>query len=215
MSQPWKVICNKCGGTITSVDESITEWCPHCHARLGSIESPKIGEMTPAEFNAYYLYNMVDFNQNGKLDCKELQSALSFGGLQFSLPTVNILLAKHDRNRNGQLEFDEFKSLIDEVWRWKEAFDYFDTDKSGSIDFGELQQALIMIGVNLSPTTYQTVFFASDTDRSGSISMDEFIKLVTELQLSQIRYMELEKDESGKVNLSYDKFVDLIFSIRT
>lgn len=73
------------------------------------------------------------------------------------------------------------------MWRWKEAFDYFDTDKSGSIDFGELQQALIMIGlrlswwvicsVNLSPTTYQTVFFASDTDRSGSISMDEFIKV--------------------------------------
>lgn len=47
---------------------------------------------------------------------------------------------------SGQLEFEEFKSLIDEVWRWKEAFDYFDTDKSGSIDFGELQQALIMIG---------------------------------------------------------------------
>ena len=36
---------------------------------------------------------------SGKLDCKELQSALSVGGLQFSLPTVNILLAKHDRNR--------------------------------------------------------------------------------------------------------------------
>ena len=27
--------------------------------------------------------------------------------------------------------------------------------------------------------------------------------------------MELDKDESGKVNLSYDKFVDLIFSIRS
>ena len=137
---------------------------------------------------------------------------------------------------SGQLEFEEFKSLIDEVWRLKEAFDYFDTDKSGSIDFGELQQALIMIGyisarqvtpsINLSPTTYQTVFFSSDTDRSGSISMDEFIKvrllsdctmvqLVTELQLSQIRYMELDRDESGRVNMSYDKFVDLIFSIRT
>ena len=52
---------------------------------------------------------MVDLNKkcvcwefmscSGKLDCKELQSALSVGGLQFSLPTVNILLAKHDRNR--------------------------------------------------------------------------------------------------------------------
>ena len=47
---------------------------------------------------------------------------------------------------SGQLEFDEFKSLLDEVWRWKDAFDFFDLDKSGSIDFQELQQALAMIG---------------------------------------------------------------------
>lgn len=209
------VTCSNCGGVVTSVNDTIVDLCPHCHCRLGESEPPKSEESDTAERSAYFLYNMVDLNKNGKLDCKELQSALSVGGLQFSLPTVNILLAKHDRNRNGQLEFEEFKSLIDEVWRWKEAFDYFDTDKSGSIDFGELQQALIMIGINLSPTTYQTVFFSSDTDRSGSISMDEFIKLVTELQLSQIRYMELDRDESGRVNMSYDKFVDLIFSIRT
>ena len=47
---------------------------------------------------------------------------------------------------SGQLEFDEFKSLLDEVWRWKDAFDFFDLDKSGSIDFQELRQALAMIG---------------------------------------------------------------------
>ena len=126
---------------------------------------------------------------------------------------------------SGQLEFDEFKSLLDEVWRWKDAFDFFDLDKSGSIDFQELQQALAMIGylllrqiissVFLSPTTFQTVFFSSDTDRSGSISMDEFIKLVTELQLSQIKYMSIDRDENGRVDLSYDTFVDLIFSIRS
>ena len=46
---------------------------------------------------------------------------------------------------SGQLEFDEFKSLLDEVWRWKDAFDFFDLDKSGSIEFLELLQALAMI----------------------------------------------------------------------
>ena len=59
------------------------------------------------------------------------------------------------------------------------------------------------------------MFFSSDTDRSGSISMDEFIKLVTELQLSQIKYMSIDRDENGRVDLSYDTFVDLIFSIRS
>ena len=98
-------------------------------------------------------------------------------------------------------------------------------DKSGSIDFQELQQALAMIGwgkggglmnrIHLSPTTFQIVFFSSDTDRSGSISIDEFIKLVTELQLSQIKYMSLDRDENGRVSLTYDNCVDLIFSIRS
>lgn len=35
--------------------------------------------------------------------------------------------------------------------------------------------------IALSPTTFQTVFFSSDTDRSGSISMDEFIKVGSSL----------------------------------
>ncbi|KAM7455380.1 hypothetical protein BLSTO_03864 [Blastocystis sp. subtype 1] len=113
---------------------------------------------------------------SGFLDCQELQSALSSGGIPFSLQTVNILLAKHDRERNGQLGFEEFKSLLDEVWKWKSAFDYFDTDKSGAIDFQELQEALSQIGITLSPSTFQTVFFSSDIDRSGSIQLDQFIK---------------------------------------
>lgn len=45
--------------------------------------------------------------------------------------------------------------------------------------------------------------------------MDEFIKLVTELQLSQVKYKSLDRDENGRVDLSYDKFVDLLFSIRS
>lgn len=79
--------------------------------------------------------------------------------------------------------------------------------------------------INLSPTTFQTVFFSSDIDRSGTISIDEFIKvgngflsqeqLVTELQVSQIKYNSLNRDENGKVELSYDTFVNLVFSIRS
>ena len=79
---------------------------------------------TPAERNAYYLYTLVDFNMIG---------------IASSLMVLKLTLS-------GQLEFDEFKSLLDEVWRWKDAFDFFDLDKSGSIDFQELQQALAMIG---------------------------------------------------------------------
>ena len=72
---------------------------------------------------------------SGFLDCLELQAALSSGGIPFSLQTVNILLAKHDRAKryrsifcyyycSGQLGFEEFKTLLEEVWKWKVTFTF-------------------------------------------------------------------------------------------
>ena len=73
--------------------------CPHCNSSIDINNGDPLQVDSPSERSALNLYKLVDFNRNGTLDCKELQSALSYGGLQFSLPTVNILLAKHDRNR--------------------------------------------------------------------------------------------------------------------
>ena len=79
--------------------------------------------------------------------------------------------------------------------------------------------------IHLSPSTFQTVFFSSDIDRSGSIQLDQFIKvgqellshsqLVTELQLGQIRFNALDTQKANKIELSYDAFIDLLFSIRS
>ena len=98
--------------------------------------APSQASQSSISNNAYSLFQSVDINKkyvalfkiqiySGFLDCQELQAALSSGGISFSLQTVNILLAKHDRERkyfsvfgfysSGQLGFEEFKSLLDEV----------------------------------------------------------------------------------------------------
>ena len=72
--------------------------------------TPSQASQTSIANNAYALFQMVDINKkylmtikwisfSGFLDCQELQAALSSGGISFSLQTVNILLAKHDRER--------------------------------------------------------------------------------------------------------------------
>ena len=129
MNYPWKTICQSCKGKIVSSDGTIVDTVfemprLHCSVRIVSVNSHNVGlkmvisfaasiltdkTSTQVERNAYYLYQMVDFNRkysfldsfhvSGTLDCRELQTALSYGGLHFSLPTVNILLSKHDRNR--------------------------------------------------------------------------------------------------------------------
>ncbi len=51
------------------------------------------------DINKKYLMTIKWISFSGFLDCQELQAALSSGGISFSLQTVNILLAKHDRER--------------------------------------------------------------------------------------------------------------------
>ena len=129
MNYPWKTVCQSCKGKIVSSDGTVVDTViemPRLHrsVRTAYVNCPNVDryatvlfvasiltDKTPSqvERNAYYLYQMVDFNQkyflfarvhnSGTLDCRELQTALSYGGLHFSLPTVNILLSKHDRNR--------------------------------------------------------------------------------------------------------------------
>lgn len=110
--------------------------------------APSQASQSSISNNAYSLFQSVDINKkyvalfkiqiySGFLDCQELQAALSSGGISFSLQTVNILLAKHDRERkyfsvfgfysSGQLGFEEFKSLLDEVWKWKVVFRPFES----------------------------------------------------------------------------------------
>ena len=79
--------------------------------RLDLIDpTPSQASQSSISNNAYSLFQSVDINKkyvalfkiqiySGSLDCQELQAALSSGGISFSLQTVNILLAKHDRER--------------------------------------------------------------------------------------------------------------------
>ena len=54
-----------------------------------------------------------------------------------------------DHDRNGTINFQEFGALWKYVTDWQNTFRTFDRDNSGTIDKGELQQALTSFGKNL------------------------------------------------------------------
>ena len=61
----------------------------------------------------------------------------------------------------------------------KEAFDLFDTDKSGEIDTDELKQALSNLGIDAKNQTLQNMINDIDKNQSGTIDFDEFIDMMT------------------------------------
>ena len=60
----------------------------------------------------------------------------------------------------------------------KEAFDLFDVDGSGEIDFKELKAAFKALGFQVPKAELQKMFNDVDTDGSGQIGFDEFVAVM-------------------------------------
>ena len=93
----------------------------------------------------------------------------------------------------------------DEVLEIKEAFDLFDTDKSGEIDVNELKQALML----------QNMLADIDKNGNANIDFDEFIDMMTAKMSDKDTREDLEKvfelfigdDNTDKIDIRHLKRV--------
>jgi Ca2+-binding EF-hand superfamily protein len=83
------------------------------------------------------------------------------------------------KNEFNPKKYDRFGLSEDEVIEIKEAFDLFDSDKSGSIDKTELKNALANLGIDNKNHTLTTMMKDLDKDDNGTVSFDEFIEMMT------------------------------------
>jgi centrin-1 len=67
----------------------------------------------------------------------------------------------------------------DIVMEIKEAFDNYDTDKSGNISINELKDALMGMGIDAKASTLVAMMNEIDKDKSGNIDFDEFFDVIT------------------------------------
>ena len=73
--------------------------------------------------------------------------------------------------------FEQQTSILD-YELLKEAFDAFDLDKSGTIDYDEIEAMVQSLGVTLAPTELYDILKAADQDDTGEIDFDEFKALI-------------------------------------
>jgi len=66
-----------------------------------------------------------------------------------------------------------------EVYEIKEAFNLFDTDKSGTIDVQEFKDALNNLGLDDNNGAFVQLLDNIDANRSGKVDFDEFVNLLT------------------------------------
>lgn len=139
------------------------------------------------------VFHRFDRNHTHTIDTSELRQALYALGLVADQKETMAILNKYDANRDGVLEFDEFKRLVvelrnfhalgnDEVLR---VFLAFDRDRSGSIDRRELAAALDELGLATDSRQAGDILSRYDTDNSGALELPEFRTLVGELRRFQ------------------------------
>ncbi|KAF5322497.1 hypothetical protein D9619_002197 [Psilocybe cf. subviscida] len=119
----------------------------------GGFQAPGGRAMPPgADPQLWQWFTTVDHDGSGAITAVELERALTNGDwTPFDLDTVKMLMSIFDTDRTGTIGFNEFAGLWKYVKDWQNVFRHFDRDRSGTIDGGELRDALGQFGYNLSP----------------------------------------------------------------
>ena len=87
-------------------------------------------------------FGSVDTDRSGQINAMELHRCLQMGGQTFDYNICRRLIQTFDRDRSGQIGFNEFISLHQYLQAMKASFEYYDKDKGGKLDSKELTEAL-------------------------------------------------------------------------
>ncbi|KAF8260331.1 hypothetical protein EI94DRAFT_912115 [Lactarius quietus] len=163
------------------------------------------------------LFDNVDEDQSGHIDATELQNALINGDLStFDLNTVTLLVNFFDRNKNGQISFNEFTGLWRYIKDMQGIFAEYDRDRSGTIDRSELQKALTRFGYTVTPGLLDNlqrkygVNAQADQGNPPGISFDHFVRACVVLQHVDREFKVLDKDHNGFGVISYLQLLQIV-----
>lgn len=164
-----------------------------------------MAQATPQQLRQWF--DSMDTDGNGHLTAQELQTALAHGNLHFSLSSVAHIIRIHDRDNSGTISFEEFSKLHEFLTNVQRSFEYFDTNRRGSLGLDKIQQALSHAGYNLDDRVLQTVFQRFDPSKSGHLQLTEFLALTLFLRSATATFNAYDPQRSGMVHLNFNQFL--------
>ncbi|KAI0034894.1 EF-hand [Vararia minispora EC-137] len=174
-------------------------------------------------------FSAVDIDRSGYISAGELQRALINGDwTPFDLDTVKLLMNMFDTDRSGTIGFNEFSGLWKYIKDWQGVFRHFDRDRSGSIDGGELADALRQFGYNLSPQLLMLLERKYGLKGSGpasgpssfpgaggsnGITFDRFVRACVVVKQITEAFARLDSDRDGWVQINYEQFMRTVLEL--
>lgn len=156
----------------------------------------------------------MDSDHSGCISIKELKQALvNSNWSSFNDETCLMMINMFDKTKSGRIDVYGFSALWKFIQQWKNLFQQYDRDHSGSISCTELQQALSQMGYNLSPQfTQLLVSRYCPRSANPSMQLDRFIQVCTQLQVLTEAFREKDTAVQGNIRLSFEDFVTMTAS---
>lgn len=91
------------------------------------------------------------------------------------------MVAMMDVDGSGKLGFEEFKTLLADIAKWKAVFKLYDRDHSGKLSAFELREALNSAGYQLNNKILNALAHRY-SDSNGMVAFDDFIMCTVKIE---------------------------------
>ncbi|XP_064596847.1 neo-calmodulin-like [Liolophura sinensis] len=146
-------------------------------AQLFSLQT-SMNELTESDAREMLeAFKLFDRDGDSRISKTELGSVLRALGQNPTEASVREILKETDANKNGFLEFDEYKNLVkshvisqEEIQKkLLNAFKVFDKDNNGALSVRELTRILTMTGEKMTREEVREVFRDLDVNCDGKL----------------------------------------------
>jgi Ca2+-binding EF-hand superfamily protein len=171
---------------------------------------PPLTAQEEAQMRAWF--RRVESDRSGFADVYSLGS-LEYAAVTFATKTVRRLLRLFDRNNDGKIDFNEYVQLHKFVAASHGAYYTYDKDKSDSLEFAEVEQAIkTEQRLNFGPTMIQAVFKKFSKGET-SITFEQYLQIVTFLTNLKKQFEVTDTDMDGRITVTLDQLVEIVAKI--
>jgi peflin len=136
---------------------------------------------------------------------------LTFFGQPLGLAAAQKFVLAFDKDRSGQISFDEYIAMHVFINAVGNAFIQNDRDRSQTLDFNEIQGALGSTGFfqQLPPPVIVALLQKVDKTGRAQLSYNDFMFVAAHLAFVRSVFEWNDPARTGRINLGFDQFAHL------
>lgn len=123
-----------------------------------------------------------------------------------------MLIDMFDKDRDGAINLNEFGDLFSYIKEWLNLFKKFDTNRSGNIEEGELNEAFGKMGYRLSNDFFKILLNKFDNESGKIITIDQFITICILIQNFTEEFKTKDIEKKGAITISYEDYLKILFN---